>query len=270
MTGESPPPKSGGQQQGPLSGWRVIVTRSRAQSPDLARLLVASGAFPIEVPVIEIAEPLDAGAALREALARLEEFDWVVFSSANAVEAVLKSPGAASRLSRLKLAAVGPRTAAALRLRGIEADLVPSEYLAEAVVDAFPAPSGAGTGAVLLPCAARVRDVMAQGLREKGWRVEVVAAYRTVRPAFSPDTAALAGWSDIISFASPSAVTGYLELLGRDRVPPVVACIGPVTARAVAEAGLNPVVVAGVHTAEGLVQALVEWAAGRVPPARQG
>jgi uroporphyrinogen-III synthase len=267
VSGDSPVSPVAGKERGALAGWQVIVTRARAQSPELVRLLEEAGAIPLEVPVIEIADPADGGAALREALSRIEDFAWVVFTSANAVERCLSDPGGAPQLGRAKVAAVGPSTARALGARGIEIDLVPGRYVAEALAEAFPVSARPGTGAVLLPCAAGARDVMAEGLRAKGWQVEVVEAYRTIRPS---QPAGGADKADVVTFASSSAVTGYLELVGRDRLPPVVACIGPVTARTAAEAGLSVEVVARVHTAEGLVQALVEWVAGRVPPRDQG
>jgi uroporphyrinogen-III synthase len=189
-----------------------------------------------------------------------------VFTSVNAVERCWRRLGDTAALGSLKVAAVGASTAAALAEHDVAADLVPDEYVAESLLEIFPPPAEAGSGSVFLPCAAEARDVLANGLRSMGWRVEVVEAYRTVRAM--KDGAALdqAGDADAITFTSSSAVSGYLELAGRDRVPPVVACIGPVTARTAAHAGLVVDVVADVHTAEGLVGALVEWAAGRAAP----
>ncbi len=266
MTGAGPTPPAAGPRPGPLAGRRVIVTRARAQSPELVRLLSEAGARPIELPVIEIADPADEGAALRAALARIGEFDWVVFTSANAVDRSLHDPGGAASLGRARVAAIGPGTAEALAALGIETDLVPSRYVAEALVEAFPPPSRPGSGAVLLPCAAGAREVTALGLRAKGWKVEVVEAYRTVQPVLSAGdarAAGSAGEADVVTFTSSSAVTAYLELVGEAAVPPVVACIGPVTAKTASEAGLGVDIVAPVHTARGLVDALVEWA-GRV------
>jgi uroporphyrinogen-III synthase len=254
---------------GPLAGRRVIVTRARAQSLELVRLLSEAGARPIELPVIEIADPADQGAALRAALARIGEFDWVVFTSANAVDRSLRDPGGAERLGQARVAAIGPGTAAALAALGVETDLVPGRYVAEGLVEAFPPPARPGVGAVLLPCAAGAREVTALGLRAKGWQVEVVEAYRTVQPVLSAGDAGAAGEADVVTFTSSSAVTAYLELVGEDAVPPVVACIGPVTARTASKAGLGVDIVAPVHTARGLVDALVEWAAGRVAPGDQ-
>jgi uroporphyrinogen-III synthase len=270
MTGDSPRRPAAGRASGPLSGWRVVVTRARAQASELGRLLTEAGAVSIEVPVIEIADPADGGVALREALSRIDTFDWVVFTSVNAVERCLGGPRSGPKLGRARVAAVGPGTASALGARGIETDLVPDRYVAEALAEAFPLPAQPGIGGVLLPCSAGARDVVAEGLRAKGWQVEVVEAYRTLRPILPAGTAGALENADVITFASSSAVTGCLELSGRDHLPPVVACIGPITAQTAVEAGLSVEVVARVHTTEGLVQALIEWAAGRLGSGEQG
>lgn len=112
-----------------------------------------------------------------------------------------------------------------------------------------------------MPRAAVARDVLPDGLRAKGWTVEVVEAYRTVRPDVAPGVLDALKSADAVTFTSSSTVTGYLELLGADHVPPVVACIGPVTARTARAAGLHVDVEASVHTIDGLVDALAR--AGR-------
>jgi uroporphyrinogen-III synthase len=252
----------------PLAGWRVIVTRPRAQSPELARLLADAGASALEVPVIEIADPSDGGAALKAALSRVGDYDWVVFSSANAVARCWAHLAGPNPLESVKLAAIGARTAAALTERGIEADLVPAAYFAESLVEDFPLP-GAPAGRVLLPLAAGARDTLANGLAEKGWRVEVVEAYRTVRAAAGEADIEGLGDADAVMFASSSAVTGYLELAGPAAVPAVVACIGPVTAQTAERAGISVDVVATEHTAEGLLRALTTWAAAHAGQTRR-
>lgn len=254
---------------GPLSGWRVIVTRARSQASGLVQRLTDAGARVVELPVIEIVEASDGGAALSGALARIKQYEWVVFTSANAVERCWPHPRDAPALAGVKIAAVGESTAASLSDRGIIADLVPDRFVAESLVDAFPSPLRAGEAegtapqaSVLLPSAADARDVLAEGLRAKGWRVDVVEAYRTVRPAHREGSGSAQGLegADAITFTSSSTVTGFLEVAGPDRVPPVVACIGPITARTATEAGLKVDLVAPVHTVDGLVDGLIEWA----------
>jgi uroporphyrinogen-III synthase len=176
------------------------------------------------------------------------------------VERCWRHLGDVAALGGAKVAAIGEGTAAALAEHGIAADLVPERFVAESLVDAFPAPARLGEAPVLLPCAAEARDVLADGLRAKGWRVEVVEAYRTVVSTFDESGFGALDDADAITFTSSSTVTGYLELAGAGRMPPVVACIGPVTARTAMKAGLRVDVVAAVHTVDGLVGALAEWA----------
>jgi uroporphyrinogen-III synthase len=228
----------------PLLGRRVVVTRARAQASTLVEKLRALGAETIELPTIEIAgEPLGDLA--------LSTYDWVAFTSVNAVERVFAGLRDARAFGAAKVAAVGPGTAAALAARGVVADLVPASAVAEALVEAFPA----GAGRVLLPQAAAARPVLAEGLRAKGWTVEVVAAYRTVPARPSDEALAAAAKADAIAFTSSSTVTSWLALGAT--MPPVVACIGPVTAATAAEHHLPVTVVATEHTVDGLVDALL-------------
>jgi uroporphyrinogen-III synthase len=244
---------------GPLAGLLVAVTRARPQAADLSERLRRIGAAVVEVPVIEIVDPDDGGAALRTAAAgaAANGYDWLVVTSTNGADRVVaaldgRSPG------RARVAAIGPATASVLEAAGLGVDLVPDRYVAEALVDAFPAP--AGRGRVLVARAAVARDVLPDGLTAMGWEVDVVEAYRARRAAVAPGDVEAAGRADVITFTSPSTVDGALELFGPDRLPAVVACIGPVTAGAARARGLDVAVEAEVHTIPGLVDAIVAWA----------
>jgi len=241
----------------PLFGRRIVVTRAREQASALVARLHELGAATVELPVIEIGEPADGGAALRAAAGRVGDYDWVAFTSANAVTrffAALAAVGADTRaLGGRGVAAIGPGTADALAAAGVRADLVPERFVAESLLDAFPD----GPGRILLPRAAVARDALPAGLERKGWRVDVVEAYRTAVGRPAPEALAAAGAADAVTFTSSSTVTNYLAVAG-DAVPPVVACIGPVTADTARAAGLHVDVVAAEHTIEGLVAALVE------------
>ena len=233
----------------PLFGRRVVVTRSRAQASNLVEKLRALGAETVELPTIEIADPADGGDALRAAV--LSSYDWVVFTSVNAVERVFAGIRDARAFGAAEVAAVGPGTAGALAARGVVADLVPPSAVAEALVEAFPA----GAGRVLLPQAAAARPVLAEGLGAKGWTVDVVEAYRTVPARPTDEALGAAAKADAIAFTSSSTVTSWLALGAT--LPPVVACIGPVTAATAAEHNVPVTVVATEHTVDGLVDALV-------------
>ncbi len=239
----------------PLFGRRIVVTRAREQASDLVERLRRLGAETIELPAIVIGDPDDGGAAMAAAAGRLRvgDYDWVVFTSANAVERFTALLRDAREFASTKVAAIGPGTAEALRRFGVAADLVPERFVAESLVEAFPS----GPGRVLLPRAAVARDVLIEGLTAKGWDVTQVDAYRTYPAEPSPSALAEARKADAITFTSSSTVTNYLEVAGADAVPPVVVAIGPITAQTARDAGLSVDAVADEHTLDGLVCALV-------------
>jgi uroporphyrinogen III methyltransferase/synthase len=238
----------------PLFGKRVVVTRARAQASELARRLAEAGADPVELATIEIHDPSDGGAALREAAAAIGGYDWVVLTSANGAGRLLAALHDARDLGGVRVAAIGPGTAATLEADGVVPDLVPDAYMAEGLLDVFPD----GPGRVLLARAAVARDVLPEGLRAAGWEVDVLEAYRTVTAEPTAAEREAAASADVITFTASSTVDRYVELMGVDRVPPVVACIGPVTADTARAHGLTVDVVAAEHTIPGLVTALVE------------
>ena len=238
----------------PLLGRRVVVTRARQQASGLADRLRRAGAEVVLVPTIEIVQADDGGVALAGAAARVREFDWVVLTSVNAVERLFADLRDARSLGDTRVAAVGRATADALAARGVAADLVPERAVGEALVTAFPE----GPGRVLVPQGDLAGESLGEGLAAKGWSVEVVEAYRTVPARPAADVLAAAAKADAIAFTSGSTVERYLDAAGAPAVPPVVACIGPVTAAAARERGLDVTVVAGEATVDGLVGALVE------------
>ena len=137
------------------------------------------------------------------------------------------------------------------------ADLVPERFVAESLLDAFPDPPTDRTGRVLLARAAVARDVLPDGLRERGWDVQVVDAYRTVPVEVTDERRAPVAGADAITFTSSSTVEHFVAALGPDAAPRVVACIGPVTAATARDLGLDVTVQSDVHTIDGLVDALV-------------
>lgn len=239
---------------GPLAGWRVAVTRSAHQSEALSSLLVEAGAEPVEVPTIAIADPADGGSALVGALARLSQFEWVAFTSANAVSRVVAALGDPQPLAQVRVAAVGEATAAALSVCGVTVEAMPEKALGGELA-AVMGPAGR-SARVLLPQAAGARDALRCALVELGYEVESVEVYRTVH---APRDAVLARdllSCDAVTFASPSSIDGFLSAYGRDALPPVVVTIGPVTTEAAVAAGIAVSAEAGVASAEGLVTAL--------------
>ena len=246
----------------PLFGRRVVVTRTRQQASALSVALRDAGAEPIEVPVIHIEGPSDGGAALHDALGRLHTYDWVIVTSPNGAERLrraLDELGLDARaLGSARVAAIGPATAAELRGAGVRADLVPERFVAEELLEALAGTERAGRA--LLARAEVARDVLPDGLRERGWEVDVVDAYRTVPAAVTDEQRTAVRTADVITFTSSSTVDRFVEAVGVASVPPVVACIGPITSATAREHGLHVDVEAEVHTVEGLVAALVGWA----------
>jgi uroporphyrinogen III methyltransferase/synthase len=239
----------------PLFGRTVVVTRARAQASSLVAGLHDLGADTIEIPAIRIDDPADGGVALRAAVADLGSFHWVIVTSPNGARRLLAECRDARALGAARVAAIGPGTADALRDGNIEADLVPERFVAEGLLEVFPGPPPAG-GRILIARAAEARDVLPEGLRARGWDVDVVEAYRTVQGTPPPDDLAAAARADVVTFTSSSTVRNFLAVC--DTVPPVVACIGPVTADTAREHGLTVHVEADVHTIDGLLAALTQ------------
>jgi uroporphyrinogen III methyltransferase/synthase len=241
----------------PLFSRCIVVTRAREQASELRTRLVALGADVLELPAIRV-EPVEF------TVPDLDGYAWLVCTSANGVAAFFERGLAASgldarALGRLRVAAIGPGTAAAFSERGITPDLVPERYVAEALVEAFPPPDAPGAR-VLLARAAVARDVLPEGLGSRGYSVEVLPVYRTVRA--DPDPAALeavrAGAVDAITFTSSSTVDNFCDLVGKIPEPqPVVVSIGPVTSSTARARGLRVDAEATEHTIDGLVERIL-------------
>jgi uroporphyrinogen III methyltransferase/synthase len=242
-------------EQRPLFGRRVVVTRAREQASELTARFEAMGARVIELPTIRIEVPDDGGAALRRAAGEIGSYDWAVLTSANGAHRLLAALHDARDLGGVRVAAIGPGTEAALFAGNVRADLVPDRFVAESLLESFPPAPGSG-GRVLLARAAVARDVLPDGLRERGWQVDVVPAYKTVNANPTPSELDDAAAADVITFTSSSTVDRYLEVAGSEHVPAVVACIGPITAATARQRGLHVDIEAAVHSLDGLVDAI--------------
>lgn len=221
--------------------------------------LEALDAEVLAVPVIRIAAPEDDGRALDDALGDLANYDWLAVTSMNGARAVIDRVDSASTVP--PIACVGPGTARFMTDAGFDVALIPEVAVGEGLVDAFPE----GAGRVLLPQAEVARPVVAEGVAAKGWSVDRIVAYRTLDAEVAPEVAAQAAVADVITFTSSSTVERWLRLVGADKVPPVVAVIGPITAEAATAHGLEVTIAAEPHTADGLVDAIVNWAQRRRP-----
>jgi uroporphyrinogen III methyltransferase/synthase len=249
----------------PLFGKRVLITRTRRQASVLARLLAEEGAIPVELPSIEI-EPVEDRTAIEAGVDRLRsgEYDWAGFTSANAVELFFELIAERDLDARVfgasRVFAIGPATAAALAAHGITPDIVPPEYVAEAVVEAMK-PHLAPGARMFLPRAEAARPELVQGLESLDAAVDEIPVYRAVVPAEVPPEALDAlrnGDIDIVTFTSSSTVRNLVTMLGgADALQrPLIACIGPITADTARELGLRVDVMASEYTVEGLVETL--------------
>ncbi len=254
----------------PLAGRRILVTRPRRQSRRMCARLIRLGAQPVVVPTIAVAGPR-AGGPLDTALREIDRFDWVVVTSANGARALASRARAlgvdlAGR-ARPRWAATGPYTARGLKRAGVPDIVTPSRYLTQAIADALGDVAGAR---VLLPRTDAAGPGLRRALTALGAIVDEVTAYRTVEaPRRSrAEACRLIGSRgvDTVLFTSASTVRGLVALLGEERRglrAMVIGCIGPVTAAAVTQEGFEPAFVAGEHTADGLIAALVAHSRGR-------
>lgn len=268
----------------PLAGKRVLVTRTREQASALSELLRAAGALPVEFPTIRIVPPQD-WSALDTALKRLylpDGYDWLVLTSANGVRICMErlrtlgyDPAA---LQHVRIATIGPATAAALQEYGLHAALVPDEYIAEGVVDALLHEQESIVGQrILLARAATARRVLFTSLQQAGALVDEVAAYDTV-PVAGDDVQGrevlhllLNGQLAVLTFTSSSTVRNFVSwLLSCAQEVPIspltlllqqpqlrIACIGPITAATARELGLRVDIEATEFTIDGLVTAII-------------
>ena len=250
--------------QRPLFGKRILVTRARSQASKLTAKLENLGAEVIEVPAITITDPVDLYAALDQAIGQLQDYHWVMFTSANGVKhffaRLLQAGKDARALGYAKIAAIGSATAAELKKYGLVADVVPGEYRAEGIIEAMKGklPPHAK---ILLPRAEEAREILPEKLREMGAEVDVVSAYRTVCAA--ADGEALTselneGRIDMVTFTSSSTVKNLVNIIGSADVLNGVktACIGPVTADTAKSLGIEPDIIAKEYTIDGLVEAI--------------
>jgi uroporphyrinogen III methyltransferase / synthase len=254
----------------PLSGKRIVVTRSLAQGEALAGPLEALGAEVIPIPTIEIRDP-DSWVALDSAVARLGEFDFLVMTSVNGVQKFLERLAAAgagvAQIEDLEVGAIGPATAAALNTAGIRVDFVPESYRAEGLLEALEHRSLTGTR-FLIPRARVARDLVPRVLRERGAHVEVVEAYQTVLP--DVDRQALGAVfnpaPDLVTFTSSSTAVNFARLLeerleGASLAPGEVraASIGPITSETARSLGFQIVLEAEEYTVQGLISSIRDY-----------
>jgi uroporphyrinogen-III synthase len=243
---------------------KILITRPRAQSAEFGAALQTAGFEPVYFPVIEI-RPLEDLTALDRVMEKINSYEWMVFTSVNGVEVVFDHIAGANGHSSLpenfKIAAIGPKTAEALRERGIEPSFVPEEYVAEALMPGLGDLRGRW---VLLPRAEIARKMLPEAIVAAGGVAHEIAVYHTL-PA-KPDAESLAEMKagvDVVTFTSPSTVYNFVQIVRQNGLDPFhlpaapkIACIGPITERTAQEEGFKETIVAQEYTTEGLIQVI--------------
>ena len=244
----------------------MLVTRPRERAEELCFLLEDEGAEVLSIPLLELRPPEDPR-PLASAAEHIQRYKWVVFASPSSVDALmeaLREAGTTDRLRRVKVAAVGPRTARTAEAFGLEVAAEPEEGTGEALFQVIK-DTLQGGDEVLLPAAEEGRRELEDGLREMGVLVTRVTAYRSTSAPLSPDALALleATPPDVALFASPRTADAFLDAVGRERLGTSrVVAIGPTTAAALERLGLPPTTVAERPTMESLVDATVRAVRG--------
>jgi uroporphyrinogen III methyltransferase/synthase len=254
----------------PLTGRRILVTRTREQAGALRSKLEDAGAAVIDAPAIRLQDPSDWGPC-DLALDKLAGYDWIVFTSQNTLPRLLarmESRGLGiESLTGAELVAIGEATARGLRERGLTVEKVPDEYRAEGVVELL-AENDLSGKRIFLPRALVAREELPRGLEEKGALVDVAPVYETVADPEGAETARreMARGVDAVTFTASSTATFFLEALGPPNGEAVLeplrrtclASIGPITSATLRRFGLEPTVEADPYTIEALVQSLVD------------
>jgi uroporphyrinogen-III synthase len=236
---------------------RILITRPRAQADDFAEKLRAAGSEPIFFPVIEI-QPIENNLALERALSKIECYDWLVFTSVNAVDVVFRQ---LQNVPLPSVAAIGPKTAQALQSYGIKPDFVPQEYVAEAILPGLGDLRGKW---VLLPRAEIARKALPEAICEAGGVPHEIAVYKTLPVQPDPEwITALQAGVDVVTLTSPSTVQNFIVIARQNGLNPLClpgnplfACIGPITEQAAREEGLLNLVTASEYTSEGLIEVI--------------
>lgn len=253
----------------PLFGKRILVTRTMEQAGAFTSILEAAGAEPVAFPTIKTVPP-PSWAPLDKAIKRLSTYDWAIFTSVNGVkyfyERLRKLDRDIRELKGVKLCAIGPRTAEEIRALGINVDMTPKKFIAEAVLEAL-GKRGIKGKRFLLARAMQAREILPTEIKRLGGHIDVVPSYRTIRPRKDLQAARellQSGGIDVVTFTSSSTVTNFARMFKRSELPGLlktvkVACIGPVTAETARELGLEVDIMPKNYTIPALTGAMEEY-----------
>ncbi len=253
----------------PLFGKRIIITRTREQAAEFSDVLRAQGANPIELPTIEVVPP-DSWEDFDGAIEKIEQYHWLIFTSANGVRFFVERLKELDKdiriLKGIKICTIGPRTAKAVEDLGIKVDLLPDKFIAEAIIEGL-GKEGIKDKKFLLPRAWKAREILPQEIRRLGGTIDVVTTYQTIRPEKSKEEMAklLREKSvDLITFTSSSTVSNFVELFEKGEAQRLlentdVACIGPITAKTASDLGINSTFMPEEYTIPAIVGAAAKY-----------
>jgi uroporphyrinogen III methyltransferase / synthase len=259
---------------GPLRGKTVLVTRPRGQSEDIAAQLEALGAAVIHCPTIEVVPP-SSWAPLDASIRKIKQYDWIVFTSANGVHFFfhrLNENGSESgaALRGCVVCAIGPATARALELAGAAAHVIATDSKAEgaltAIIDYLGGDENVRGKRFLIPRAKVAREILPEGLRRLGARVDAVETYRTVKPDVERETVLRIfkeNSIDVATFTSSSTISNFAAIVGLQDLSNLlanvlIACVGPVTAETAASHGLRNIIQPDLYNADALIESIVK------------
>jgi uroporphyrinogen III methyltransferase/synthase len=243
---------------------RVLITRPRNQAEAFGTALQAEGLEPVYFPVIEI-RPIDDHTALDHALTNLKHYDWIVFTSVNGVDTFFERleffTKAQCDVKNMRVAAIGPRTAEALKSRGLNPDFVPDEYVAESILPGF---GDLSAQRILLPQAEIASKALPEAIIKAGGMAHQLAVYQTLPVQPDPEgLSALRSGVNVVTLTSPSTVRNFVACVRKNGLDPfhlpcspLFACIGPITEQAAKDEGLPNLIVSAEFTTQGLIEVI--------------
>jgi uroporphyrinogen III methyltransferase/synthase len=256
----------------PLFGKTVLVTRARIQAKIFAELLEEEGAQVIEFPTIDVA-PLRTSTRIDKAIENLDRYNWLIFTSVNGVtfffQRLREMQSDVRDLKGIRIAAIGEKTKSEINKMGIKVDLIPQEFRAEGLIELFEKIDVNGSR-VLIPRAKIARQILPVKLRKMGASVDVLPVYETKMPEkLKIDKLRRLlrnGFIDVITFTSSSTVKNFFSMIGRDKKiisRSTIACIGPITAETIRSFGIEPEIISGTYTVQGLTKEIASYFAAR-------
>jgi len=252
----------------PLFGVRIIITRPKGQSREFSGALSLYGAEVIEFPTIEIVPP-ESWEEMDKAISKIEDYDWIIFTSVNGVRPFIERLKINKRdirdLKGIRICAIGPKTANEIENYGLSLSLIPNEYRAESIIGAIGNEEISGKK-FLIPRAEVAREILPEELRRMGAEVDVVPAYRNIKPEAELDWIRrlfLEKKVSAITFTSSSTLKNFIEMFGKEAKEllrgVVIACIGPVTAKTAEDLGIKTDIMPKDYTTSALTDALIEY-----------